>query len=211
MPAGYSDHVFLNCPFDERYAPMFRALVFTIHDAGFVPRCALEVSDAAQNRYQKILDIVSECRFGIHDISRTEPGKYGLPRFNMPFELGVFLGCKAFGGPVHRQKVCLVLDRRPYRYQRFLSDIAGQDVASHDGKIGVAIRAVRDWLRTASKRSIMPGGTTIANRYDRFRRELPAVAARIPAKVDELTFLDYTHVVLQWLEVNARPAQAARL
>jgi len=33
---------------------MFRAIVFAVHDAGFVPRCSLEVSDAAQNRLTKI-------------------------------------------------------------------------------------------------------------------------------------------------------------
>lgn len=131
MPAPYAQSVFVNCPFDRRYAPMFRAIVFVVHDLGFEARCALEVSDATQNRYQKILGIIGQCRYGIHDISRTQPGQFGLPRFNMPLELGLFLGAKAFGDPEQHQKAGLILDRLPYRYQRFISDLAGQDVQSH--------------------------------------------------------------------------------
>ena len=93
---------------------MFDALVFVIHDAGFVARCALEISDAAQNRLQKILRIVGECRYGIHDLTRTEldPGS-SLPRFNMPFELGLYVGCKWFGNRKQASKSCLIVDREP--------------------------------------------------------------------------------------------------
>jgi hypothetical protein len=136
---------------------MFRAIVFAAQDAGFVPRCSLELADATQNRLAKIEAIIAECRYGIHDISRTEPSPAGLPRFNMPFEFGVFLGCKRYGGPDQRSKTCLVLDREPYRYQRFLSDIAGQDIEAHAGDPRRAVQRVRDWLRNASRRSTVPG------------------------------------------------------
>ena len=69
----YGNHVFVNCPF-----------VFAIYKCDFLPRCAKEADDASQNRLDKIVDIIGECRLGIHDISRTEPGDMGLPRFNMP-------------------------------------------------------------------------------------------------------------------------------
>jgi len=32
-----------------------------------------------------------------HDISRTELNEHSLPRFNMPLELGLFLGASRFG------------------------------------------------------------------------------------------------------------------
>ena len=42
MPTSvYSDHVFINCPFDDQYKPLFNAIVFAIHDCGFVARCWL--------------------------------------------------------------------------------------------------------------------------------------------------------------------------
>ena len=31
-PADYDDRVFLNCPFDTKFKPLFDAIVFTIHD-----------------------------------------------------------------------------------------------------------------------------------------------------------------------------------
>jgi hypothetical protein len=83
--------VFINCPFDEGYHHLFRAIVFTIVSAGFTPRCALEFDDANTLRLNGIMDIMRECDYGIHDISRVElDAVNGLPRFNMPFELGYF-------------------------------------------------------------------------------------------------------------------------
>ena len=122
----YNDNVFINCPFDAKYKSLFDAMVFAIHDCGFIPRCALEEEDASQVRIDKIYSIIADCRYGIHDISRTELDKgSGLPRFNMPLELGVFLGAKKFGIEEQERKKCLILDAEPYRYQQFISDIAG--------------------------------------------------------------------------------------
>jgi hypothetical protein len=40
MAERYEDCVFLNLPFDPEYEALLRALVYTIHDCGFVARCA---------------------------------------------------------------------------------------------------------------------------------------------------------------------------
>ena len=200
----YPDNVFINCPFDDEYKPLFDTIVFAVHDSGFIARCALEVSDATQNRLAKIMSIISNCRYGIHDISRTEPdGENLLPRFNMPLELGIFLGCKKFGGKKHRLKSCLILDREPYRYQMFISDIAGQDVHSHNNDQKTAISQVRNWLRTVSRRSTIPGGGEIWNRFNKFQKDLPAICEELRIQVGELTFVDYTYVVVEWLRRNA--------
>ena len=111
MTTSYDNNVFVNCPFDDEYKTMFQALVFTIYKCNLLPRCALEVDDASENRFDKIVRIIRECKFGIHDISRTELNTAGLPRFNMPLELSIFLGAKKLGGRDHRNKQCLVLDR----------------------------------------------------------------------------------------------------
>ncbi|MCH7713058.1 MAG: hypothetical protein IIC99_05500 [Chloroflexi bacterium] len=122
--SSYNDNVFINCPFDISYKPIFDALVFTIYDCGFVARCSLEEDAAGEARLTKIIDIVSECRYSVNDISRTElDPATGLPRFNMPFELGLFLGARSFGGKVQRAKRCLIIDKEQYRYQQFLSDL----------------------------------------------------------------------------------------
>jgi hypothetical protein len=96
--ATYDTSIFFNCPFDEAYKSLFEALVFAAFDCGYVPRCALEVDDAGQVRIEKILAIIRGCRLGVHDISRTELDLVNaLPRFNMPFELGLFVGAARFG------------------------------------------------------------------------------------------------------------------
>lgn len=92
-------HVFINCPFDRAYRPLLRALLFAIHDCGFRARSALEVEDSGEVRVQKIIRIIKESPLGIHDISRVElDPSSNLPRFNMPLELGLFMGAKVYGG-----------------------------------------------------------------------------------------------------------------
>jgi hypothetical protein len=178
-------------------------MVFAVHDAGFVPRCSLEVSDANQNRLAKIEGIIVECRYGIHDISRTELSSTGLPRFNMPFEFGLFLGCKWYGGKIHRLKSCLVLDKERYRYQQFLSDIAGQDIEAHSGEPRQAVRHVSDWLRNASRRSSVPGHLKIWRRYEAFLQDLPAICDELGHDLEKITFVDYSAIVVDWLAEKA--------
>jgi hypothetical protein len=44
----YQKNVFINCPFDRNYRPLFDALVFAVHDAGYIARSAQEVRDTAR-------------------------------------------------------------------------------------------------------------------------------------------------------------------
>lgn len=125
MASRYDYNVFINCPFDAAYGPMLYALIFAVHDCGFEARCTLEIDDAGRVRIDNIFALIHECRFAIHDISRTElDEEYRLPRFNMPLELGVFLGAARFGSGGQKEKGCLILDREQYRYQKYISDIA---------------------------------------------------------------------------------------
>ena len=123
------------------YIAIFRAVIFAVFDCGYDARCALEVSDSSEVRIEKIFRIISECKYGIHDISRTELSKgTNLPRFNMPLELGMFLAAKWFGDAGQKKKVCLILDKEPFRYQSFISDIAGQDIQSHKNQESESVK-----------------------------------------------------------------------
>lgn len=197
----YNDNVFINCPFDANYKPLFDAMVFAVHDCGFIPRCALEEDDASEVRIDKIYNIIADCRYGIHDISRTELDEdSNLPRFNMPLELGIFLGAKRFGVEEQKRKKCLVLDREQYRYQQFISDISGQDIQAHNDKSQEVITHVRNWLRTASRRETIPSGSIIWRRYQEFIEKLPQTAQECQLTVEDLIFNDYILLVAQWLE-----------
>lgn len=176
MPS-YDDSVFINCPFDEGYRPLFEAIVFAVYDCGFIPRGALEVDDSGQVRILKIEQIIAECRLGIHDISRTELDPHlKLPRFNMPLELSLFLGAKRYGDRIQKRKSCKILDTDRYRFQKFCSDIAGQDISAHSNKIDRAIRAVRDWLRSCRPKISIPSGSKISQRFHLFNNDLPLIA-----------------------------------
>lgn len=109
----YRFNVFINCPFDPNYKLLFDAIVFAVYDCGFIGRCALEEDDGSQIRVQKIFEIISKCRLGIHDLSRVEIDRSTkLPRFNMPLELGAFLGAKYYGNGNQKSKSCLILDSK---------------------------------------------------------------------------------------------------
>lgn len=198
-----SSHVFINCPFDHVYRPIFNAIVFAVYDLGFVARCALEEDDSGEFRLSKIERIIEECRFGVNDLSAVALDvSTGLPRFNMPLELGLFFGCKRFGPANQSKKRVLVLDSAPYRYRQFISDISGQDIHTHNGDPERAIREVRDWLQGASSRKALPGGGEIVARYRRFQADLPSICTELALEPDTLTFLDLSAAVTDWLKTN---------
>ncbi len=201
--AGYDQRVFLNVPFDSRYRKLFAALVFAVHDCGFIARCALEIDDSGESRLSKILELIAQCGFGVHDLSRTTCDRAtGLPRFNMPLERGLFLGAKRFGGDRQRRKSTLILERDRYRYQRFCSDLAGYDIRAHSNEVSQAIAAIRNWLHTARPHLTIPGGAKMRGRYGAFRQQLPALCRAIGIEEGELTFPARRNLVIGWLDKN---------
>ena len=130
---------------DGRFLPIFEAIAFTVIACGFAPRCALEELDSGTVRLDKIRRIIRGCRYGIHDLSRIELSSAShLPRFNMPFELGLDVAARTFGPSGLKRKRFLVLDSEPYRYQAFISDISGQDIRCHLNSPDRAIDIVRN-------------------------------------------------------------------
>jgi hypothetical protein len=201
---SYDESVFINCPFDPEYQEIFRALVFAVHDCGFLARCSLEVDDSSEVRISKINRIIRECRHGIHDISRTElDPTERLPRFNMPLELGLFLGAREFGAGRQKRKRALILDRERFRYQKFCSDIAGQDIKVHEGSVDRAIRAVRNWLATSLDGSVMlPSAAKMADRYRAFLTDLPRISSPFHLDADDLQFVELRTLVEEWVDQN---------
>jgi hypothetical protein len=204
MTKSYDASVFINCPFDSAYRPLFEAVVFAVYDCGFYPRTALEVDDSSEVRIGKIIRIIAECRLAIHDISRTQLDRgTRLPRFNMPLELGIFIGAKAFGSGEQRAKAAIVFDTERYRYQKYISDIAGQDIRAHGGKPAELIKQVRDFLVThCGEGVILPGAPMLVERYLNFREGLPATCAELRLAPEDLTFRDLTNLVVGWLKNN---------
>lgn len=203
-PARLStDDVFINCPFDSDYKLIFQALVFTVFACGFRPRSARELDDGGQTRIDKLYNLIEECRYGIHDICRTElDDDNGLPRFNMPLELGLFLGAKRYGDKAQHDKRLLVLDIEKYRYQKFISDIAGIDIHAHGGKAVEAVCETRDWLANVSRRQIS-SGDKVVRLYEQFAADLPALAAALEFDPKKIPYVDFERIVVGWLTRDA--------
>jgi hypothetical protein len=106
---SYHRRVFINCPFDNDYLPLLQAIAFAVIDCGFSPRLAIQEVNG-RLRLEKMISLMRESRLSIHDISRLPARPGELPRFNMPFECGVFVGLKESGAKRHRDKHCLVLE-----------------------------------------------------------------------------------------------------
>jgi hypothetical protein len=208
LDSEYARNVFINCPFDDEYAPIFEAVVFTIQACGFRPICARSRVNSSEVRLHKILELIGECRYSIHDLSRTELDRTSaLPRFNMPLELGIDLGCRAYGSG-YENKSFLIFDRDPFRFQSYVSDIAGQDIAHHEDDPNRAIGRVRDWLRTETGRTDIPGAKAMQLKYANFRRALPSICVRFDLDVLTLTFADFLFVLDVWLTPQVVPPRS---
>jgi hypothetical protein len=130
------------------YAPILQAIMFCIVVHGFRPRLALESSDGAENRLDKIRGLIEQSKYSIHDLSRCQAKKKGeMFRLNMPFELGIDFGCRQYFGNGREAKKFLILEETRYRFQAALSDISGCDIEAHSGQYDKAMTKVRNWLR----------------------------------------------------------------
>jgi hypothetical protein len=127
-PTKRTTNVFLNVPFDEQYAPLYVALIAALTAFGRTPRTVLEIP-TQEARLARLRAIIGACGASVHDLSRVETsGDPPVPRFNMPFELGLTLG-------MHQSDhAWFVFESVPHRIHRSLSDLGGHDAEVHDGK-----------------------------------------------------------------------------
>lgn len=149
MAHDFSKNVFVNCPFDDDFRQLLLGVVFTILYFGYKPRLSLERADSAENRIDKITDLIKESKFGIHDLSRLVSSAKGeVYRMNMPFELGIDYGCKKLKGGKWKEKKILILEKERYRFQQAISDLSGCDIKNHEDEVDKIISSVRDWFIT---------------------------------------------------------------
>ena len=135
-----SQSVFLNVPFDLAYRPKFIALIAGLTALGRTPRCVLEVEADGASRLDRLLGLISSCGASIHDLSRVSlSGSQRLPRFNMPFEVGLAVGIGLRGS--HR---FFLFEEKPFRLQASLSDLNGHDPHIHGGTQTGVLRCLLD-------------------------------------------------------------------
>lgn len=133
--------IFINCPFDNKYKPMLRAMLFVARFYGLDVKIASSDTDSKSNRLQRIMDLMKESKYSVHDLSKLMAEKRKeYYRMNMPFELGLDYG---LGGD---EKVFLIFENEAYKLKIALSDINGWDVRPHNNKPEQLILEFRKWI-----------------------------------------------------------------
>ncbi|HEX4963413.1 MAG TPA: hypothetical protein VF173_21465 [Thermoanaerobaculia bacterium] len=191
--------VFLNIPFDSKYRPLFIALIAGLAALGSEPHCVLEVPSAGRNRLDRIYGLIESCGSSIHDLSRVSlSGKLRVPRFNMPFELGL-----AYSIGRRQDHSFFVLERVPHRLQATLSDLNGHDPHIHHGTQDGIYRCILDCFGTSGRE---PSITTLRS----LGRRLGQVVAKLERE-QALRDPFHPYVFRQAVRVAAEFAQAEGL
>lgn len=160
--------VFLNVPFDRRYAPLFVATISGLTALGLKPRCVLEIPSAGANRLERIYSLLSGCGASIHDLSRVSlSSTVRVPRFNMPFELGI-----AYCLAQERGHRFFVLEEKPNRLQVSLSDLNGHDPLVHGGSQKGILRVLLDGFGAAAANPPLESMILRTKRLSRIRTRL---------------------------------------
>jgi hypothetical protein len=82
------ESVFLNIPYDKQFEDLYLAYIVGLTQLGLRVNATLAVPN--QGRLEAIIQLIERSDFSIHDLSRIELSE-GIPRFNMPVELGLAL------------------------------------------------------------------------------------------------------------------------
>jgi hypothetical protein len=134
-----------------------------------------------------------------------EPLKPGdLPRFNMPVELGLDLGCRFYGESPLPTKQSLILEAERDRYRRALSDIAGNDIRAHKNDPATLVDEVRRWLWLATRKDL-PSGSLIWLRYSELNAFLQITLSKTGFTRREIQSLEIAELVqymVRWIQKN---------
>ena len=166
--------VFLNIPYDHKFENLFLAYIAGISAFGLEPRATLEIP-SSKRRLEKILDLIAQCSYSIHDLSRVERDRTApqTPRFNMPFELGLAVAHEMGArGRNHRWFVCEAKERR---LLKSLSDLNGTDPYIHGGRIIGVFRELRNIF---TKPGRQPTVQQMGRIYRQIRKSIPAILSR---------------------------------
>lgn len=203
MDANYNKNVFINCPYDSEYIPMKQAIIFAVSICGFIPKLVSMNHDGGTPRIDKIKAMIKSSKYGVHDISRCKAKKEGeFYRLNMPFELGMDLGCRYFSNE-HNEKNMLILAESPYNHQPSLSDCSGYDPKCHQNDLYQAMYLVREFFYSEipiDQRGSFIKKSEMKQQYERFQMALYTAVGGIKEEVNRLQDLEYYTEICEYLK-----------
>jgi hypothetical protein len=168
--------VFLNCPYDARFAKLYIAYIAAICSFGLRPRTTLEIP-GGERRLDRIIQLIRTCRYSVHDLPRIEIDlqRPATHRFNMPFECGLTVMSAAMNPGLH---TWFVFESRARRIQKSLSDLSGTDAYIHNGSVKGVLREIGNAL-------VRPDGPTFQEMLRVYRvleGGLPSILKKIGAR-----------------------------
>jgi hypothetical protein len=171
------ESVFLNVPYDAKFENLLLAYIVGISAFGFTPRATLEIP-FGQRRLDRILSLIRQSRYSIHDLSRVQLDRTAprTPRFNMPFELGLTVAMERSGDRVHSWIACETV---PHRIKKSLSDLDGTDAYIHGGTVAGVFRELGNAFVGSSRQ---PTVTEMWQIYRLLRAQLRGVLQKAGAK-----------------------------
>ncbi|HKI01429.1 MAG TPA: hypothetical protein VKK31_05570 [Thermoanaerobaculia bacterium] len=191
--------VFLNVPFDTRYSGLFTTLIGGLTAVGLVPHCVLEIPGGGRNRLERIYELIDSCGVSLHDLSRvTLSGPLRVPRFNMPFELGI-----AYALTQRQGHQFFIFESRNHRLQASLSDLNGHDPHIHGGTQDGILRCILDCFGPSAGAPSFPALRSLTRKLNRSIRTLQ-LDQRLPTPF-------HPYLFRQVIRVAAELAQAEGL
>jgi hypothetical protein len=165
--------VFINCPFDAEYLPLFDAIVFATTSCGYTPRCALETGSISDPRMDQIYEALNSSKYSIHDLSRCRgEGDANVARFNMPLEFGIAFGKGYLKYEGRRLHDWLVLLPHGHFYKQCVSDLGGYDPYTHKNTPATIVQPVMAWLATRPNAPQTPNPDQVMEKMKEFQTEL---------------------------------------
>lgn len=194
---NFEKNIFINCPFDDEYFPLLKTLLYTIKKIGFNPRISLERNDSGEIRLHKIKELLESSKYSIHDLSRAKARKKGeYFRQNMPFELGLDLGCRDYNhGTQFKSKKILILEEEKYSTQKALSDLSFADCKCHRGEAEELVYEVRNWFAENGHKEV-PSASSIWDGYNEFYAQLFDEKSKLGFKIKDINRLPIAEFML---------------
>lgn len=183
------ESVFLNIPYDRPFENLYLAYIVGLTQLGLRINATLAVPN--QGRLERIIDLIEQSNFSIHDLSRIQLSS-GIPRFNMPVELGLALYRSRVTKGRHR---VYIFESKRYRAQRSTSDVNGIDPQIHAGTPKGLMAGLRNIFHQSGDATTVP---EMLASYRAVKRKLPELRRNAggPSLFEASLFQDITLAAL---------------
>ena len=164
----FENSVFINCPFDNLYKDKLIAIFYTVIANNLNPIIAGEEIIGDRNRNEVLVELIKKSKYGIHDLSKVNDSP---PRYNMPFEFGIFFGCKFFGDLKQKGKRFIIFEEKRNDLKKVITDVNGLDPFSHENDPYKIIQALHNWLSSCHLKRLLTKPETVIAFFNGFLKK----------------------------------------